>query len=116
MSASPLQEDLGRKTAGRSRKLSLKASPHSPPPRTQPLQWSGLGVRLGQDPADSGARVSLKKKEDPLPPHPVPPSRDLSSLLSPSSGPFWKQLQPVLLSLGLVFLREVIVYSHHLGP
>lgn len=42
-----------------------------------PLHWGSLGVRLGQDPADSGARASLKKKGHPSS---LCPSRDLSTL------------------------------------
>lgn len=42
------------------------------------FHWGGLGVRLGLDPADSGARASLKKKKGQ--PSCLSPAGDLSVL------------------------------------
>lgn len=66
------------KTPGRSRKLQPRRSPSLPTSREATLAWGGFGVGLGQDPTDSGARVTAEEKNI----LPASPSRDLSTLLA----------------------------------
>lgn len=100
---------LGRLSAGAG-SSSPRRSPSLPTSREATLAWGGFGVGLGQDPTDSGARVTAEEKNI----LPASPSRDLSTLLAA----FWTLWEAEAAS-PTVFLNgggACLVYLPRLGP